>query len=110
MPTFNEIAMELEEAVGMALIKSLSNPHANDLPVRHHVSGKIMAHIPAEEADGCVPVVLNGFVVGYSRTTSKGRAHPLFKAGVLVGWCPARPGEEWVSAFDENGGSFSWLL
>lgn len=107
--TYDAIVAEVEEVRGLALVKSLSDPHRDDLPVRHHETGQIVAWVQSEFAAGMMPVVYNGFVVGYYKDTPNGRLHPVFNNGKVWRLSGCRPGEEWGSEFTASGeqcGSF----
>ncbi len=54
---------------------------SSELPIRHHQTGEVVGHVPADMADGFVAIVRNGYAVGYYRATPSGREFPDFSYG-----------------------------
>lgn len=105
MATFAEIEAALEEAACRDVLWWLANPdpHENDLPIRHHRTGQIVAYLPERERYGAKPVIRDGLVVGYYRDTPEGRQSVSFRGkGEFLGWCQTAPGELWMVVFNND--------
>lgn len=102
---YDEIVAAVHEARGAALIANLRSPdpHAGDLPIRHHETARIVAYVPERLAAGMMPVALNGLVVGYYKDSAAGRMHPMFSGGAMWRLAPTEPGEEWANRFTDMG-------
>ena len=103
--TYESIVRSVYEARGAAAIAKMAapDPHERDLPVRHHMTGQIVAYVQEDLAAGMVPVVLNGLVVGYYKDTDAGRLRPMFDGGKVSRFVYCKPGEEWANRFGANG-------
>jgi hypothetical protein len=107
MATLREIEDAVAETLGKALLDPTTarDPHEGDLPIRQHETGRIVAWIPRECADGAKPVVHEGLVVGYYREYADGsRSFPMFLGHRFMGWWESNPRELWMSVFDAEGG------
>lgn len=104
MSTLAGIAARMEQAAGKAIINHIANPdpRKDDLPIRQHVTGKIVAYLPARYASDARPVVRNGLAVGYMITSQGKTYHPFF-LGTDVLWAEVEAGEEWMVCFREDG-------
>lgn len=104
---FERIAAVGEEVYGLRLLERMKDPYWRDLPVRHHVTGKIVAYIPAEHAEGACPIIDRGVVIGYYRQDKDGsRWRATYyrteqRGTYFFGW--TRAYGQSMTLFDESG-------
>lgn len=105
--TLKNIIAMVERSRCKAVLEHIANSdaHKDDLPIRNHVTGKIVAYVPWSEARGCEPVAINGIVVGYYKETASGRKHPWFVGTTFSGWISSQSGEKWITVFGRDGTS-----
>ena len=105
MPTRDEIERSIAEARGAAVLARMTSPdpHEGALPIRHRDTAQIVAYVPAHMAEGLVPVVENGLVVGDFKETENGRQYPFFYGREVLGWGDAKKDERWIPIFTEDG-------
>ena len=105
--TYASIIAEVEETRGMAILKSLSEPHGRDLPIRNPDTGAVLAYVPETLSDGLRPLAVNGYVVGYYRDDELAgeTLYPIVLGYEVVGLASVPYGERWIPVFDpERGG------
>lgn len=108
MSPIDALERALEAATGQRVIERVQRgeltPTLRDLPIRHHETGQIVAWVPAKLADGMMPVVHNGLVVGYYRDTEKETLCPgFFIGGVALALVRCDLGARWMHTFNTVG-------
>ena len=110
MKTISDVVAALEAAKGREVMAKLSapvDPHERDLPIRDYRTGAIVAWVPEKFADGLLPVVYNGLVVGYYKDTPQGTLSPFFFFFSMISFSLDPLGERWVQEFDNAGPRFT---
>ena len=110
MKTISDVVAALEAAKGREVMAKLSapvDPHERDLPIRDYRTGAIVAWVPEKFADGLLPVVYNGLVVGYYKDTPQGTLSPFFRHNSMISFSLDPLGERWVQEFDKDGNWFT---